>query len=216
VRAACNAQVGLRAPVTGHVMSHTMSRSVTPLLVCLAQGLFGYQSAAWAAEPEFVREQAVNVPAWSMQVVQRHHGPMNSDAIVIDLFVVEKGKRRRLAKNIVGPIVLFEEQRRIVSCESEGSAIVGQGPLALDLNGRRVQLMKHPGYLRTCARIERSALLLLHYNLVGNGAPYNLIRVVATDGRVVLDKKLQGEGEVSVSEGGRTYRIFIPAPELPG
>lgn len=197
-------------------MLHTMNRRIIPLVMAAAAMSVGYDACVGAAESEFVSEEAVDVPAWSMQVIQRHHGPRESDAILIDVFLVEKGKRRLLAKNIVGPIVLFEDRRRILSCESQGSGIVGQGPVVLDLTGRKIQIKKHPGYLRDCVRIERSNLLLLHYNLVADGTPYNLARVVNTEGKVVLEKKLAEEGDLSVSDEGKTYRIRIPAPDLPG
>jgi len=197
-------------------MLHNMNRKVAPLVVALAAILLGSHIFVEAAESEVVREESVNVPAWSAQVIQRHHGPPRSDAILIDVFLVEAGNRRLLAKNIVGPIVLFEDKRRILSCESQGSAIVGRGPIVFDLAGRRTQLMNHPGYLRECERIERSNLLLLHYNLMADGKPYNLVRVLNAEGKVVLEKKFDEEAELTVSDAGKTYRIRIPAPELPG
>jgi hypothetical protein len=193
-----------------------MNRKVAPLMVVLVAILSGFPILVEGAEPEVVREESVSVPAWSAQVVQRHHGPRGSDAILIDVFIVERGNRRLLAKDIVGPLVLFEDKRRILSCESQGSAVVGQGPIVLNLDGRRTQIMKHPGYLRECRRIERSNLLLLQYNLMAEGKPYNLVRVLSAEGKVVLDRKFDDEADLSVSDDGKTYRVRIPAPDLPG
>ena len=141
-------------------MLHTMNRKVIPLVIGWAMILLGHPSLE-AAEPEVVREESVDVPAWSMQVIQRHHGPPNSDAILIDVFLAEQGKRRLLAKNIIGPIVLFENKRRILSCESQGDVMAGRGPIVFDLSGQQTQVVQHQGYLRGCERIERSNLLLL-------------------------------------------------------
>ena len=163
-----------------------------------------------------MREESVDVPTWSARIVQRHHGPRDSDAILIDVFLVERGKRRLLAKNMVGPLVVFEDKRRILSCEAQGSAVVGDGPIVLTLDGAQAQIMEHPGYLRECARIEHSNMLLLQYNLVADGKPYNLVRVVSADGNVVLERKFDDEADLSVSEGTKTYRVRIPAPDFPG
>jgi len=197
-------------------MLHKMNRRVVPPVVVLVAISLGLPIAVKAAEPEVVREESVNVSAWSAQVVQRHHGPRGSDAILIDVFLVERGNRRLLAKNIVGPIVLFEDKRRILSCESQGSAIVGQGPIVFSLEGGQTQIMKHRGYLRECGRIERSNLLLLQYNRMADGKPYNLVRVLSAEGKVVLDKKFDDEADFTVSDDGKPYRVHIPAPDLPG
>ena len=39
--------------------------------------------------------------------MQRSHGRPNSDAMLVDIIVVEKGRTRLLAKDIIGPIVVF-------------------------------------------------------------------------------------------------------------
>jgi hypothetical protein len=153
---------------------------------------------------------------WSAQVIQRHHGPRESDAILIDLFLVQEGNRRLLAKNIIGPVFVFEDERKLLSCESQGSAMVGRGPVTIGLDGRKTDGPKHPGYLRECARVERSDLLILHYNLVKDGKPYNLSRVLDTDGKIVQDNVFHGAGEFSVIRGGKTYRLRVPEPDLPG
>jgi hypothetical protein len=92
----------------------------------------------------------------------------------------------------------------------------GERPIIVDLRGRRTQLPRHPGYLRGCERIERSNLLFLHYNLMTDGKPHNLIRVVTTEGKLVLEKALYEAAELSVSHGGRTYRVRVDAPDWPG
>jgi len=105
--------------------------------------------------------------------------------MLVDIIVVEKGRTRLLAKDIIGPIVVFD------------------GP-------------KHPGYLRECARVECSGLLLLHYNLVRDGKPFNLARVINTEGAVVLERELYRGDQFSVRHGGKTYRVRIPEPDWPG
>ncbi len=197
-------------------MLHIMNRRVIRLIVVWGAIWLGFHVPLGAAESELVREESLNVPTWSMQVLQRHHGPRNSDAILIDVILVQKSHRRLLAKNIIGPIVLFEEKQRILSCEGQGSAMVGQGPVVFDLSGRRTQAMKHPGYLRKCARIERSNLALFQYNLVANGKPYNLVRVLNAEGQLVLEKKFDDEADLTVSDAGKIYRVRIPAPGMPG
>src|SRR5438034_1062656 len=157
-----------------------------------------------AGESEIVREESIDVAAWSAKVVQRSHGQPNSDAVLLDLIVVEKGRTRVLAKDIIGPIAIFDGQRKIISCESQGSAMVRRGPIIFDLDGRKTDGPKHPGYLRECARVERSSLLLLHYNLVRDGKPFNFARVINTEGAIVLERELHRAGEFSVLHGGKT------------
>jgi len=169
-----------------------------------------------AGESEIVREESIDVAAWSAKVVQRSHGRPNSDAVLLDVIVVEKEQTRVLAKNIIGPIVIFDGKRKIISCESQGSAMVGRGPIILALDGGKADGPKHPGYLRECARVERSSLLLLHYNLVRDGKPFNVARIINTEGAVVLERELHRAGEFSVLHEGKTYRVRIPEPDWPG
>jgi hypothetical protein len=94
--------------------------------------------------------------------------------------------------------------------------MVGDRPIVIDLNGRKVDGPTHPGYLRECKKIEDSNLALLHYNLVRENKPYNFVRVIDTDAKVVLDKELPSAGEVEVATPTKIYRVRVPAPELPG
>jgi len=193
-----------------------MSRQGATFLISCALLLGWYVVPSKAADAEVVNEKVRNVPAWAARVIERRHGPPESDAILIDVFLVEKGRRRLLAKDIVGPLVLFEGERKILSCESQGSAMIGYGPMVLGLDGQKIKGPKHPGYLRDCARIERSDLLLLHYNLVKDGKPYNFARILGTDGKVVHDKVLPGAGEFSIERNGKNYQIRLSEPEVPG
>jgi len=167
-------------------------------------------------ESEVAREESIDVGAWSVKVVQRSHGRPNSDAVLLDVIVVENGRTRVLAKNIIGPIVIFDGQRKIVSCESQGSVMVGRGPIVFALDGGKTDGPKHPGYLRHCARVDSSSLLLLHYNLVRDGKPLNFARVIDTEGAVVLERELQRAGEFTVLHRGKTYRLRVPEPDWPG
>jgi len=191
------------------------------LVACLAFGvtlLAACQEKPKEAEvAEFVEEEMREVEAWSVKLVQRHHGPRDSDAILLDVSVLDKaGTRRLLAKDIVGPILLFEKERKVISCESQGSTMVGRGPILFDLNGRKENGPEHPGYLRECKQIEASNLVLLHYNLVREGKPYNLVRILDTDGKVVLEKELYRVGEVKVRRAEKMYRVQVPEPDWPG
>ena len=182
---------------------------ITLLLACQLEPLF-------AGELEFVQKESTHVSAWSSTIIQRYHGPQDSDAIYLDLSLVEKnGARRVLATNIIGPIVLFEEEKKILSCEDNG-IVTGIKPIIFDLNGRKKEGPQHPGHLRECERIERSSLLLLHYNLVKDGKPYNFIRILDTDGKVVLEKESHSAEEIVVSYEGKMYRVRVPQPDWPG
>lgn len=174
------------------------------------------KSQLMADEIEVVREERINVVGWSAQVVQKFHGPRESDAIFLDVMLVENtGLTKVLAINLVGPIIVFEKERKILSCEAN-NIIKGDRPVILDLEGRKWEGPKHPGYLRDCYQIEGSNLLLLHYNLVKNGKPYNLARLLSTGGRIVLDKEVSGSSEFNVLYEGKTYRVRLPEPEWPG
>jgi len=169
-----------------------------------------------AGEPEIVKQESTYVEAWSATIIQKYHGPKDSDAILLDLSLVDKnGVSRLLAKNIVGPIVLFEEEKKIFCCEDQG-AIVGIKPLIIDLNGGMIKGPKHPGDLRQYNRIEHSNLLLLLYTLVKDGKPYSLIRIFDTDGKIVLEKDSYTEEEIVVSYEGKMYKVGIPQPDWPG
>jgi hypothetical protein len=165
---------------------------------------------------EVVKEESRSVAAWSGQLVQRQHGPPNSDAILLDLSIVDStGSQRLLAKDLLGPVLVFEAERKIVSCESSGT-MVGVRPIVIDLNGRQVVGPDHPGYLRQCKEVEDSNLAFLHYNLVRQNKPYNLVRMIDTDGRLVFEKEMSTIGEVEVRAAGRTYQVHVPEPEWPG
>jgi len=165
---------------------------------------------------EVGNERSVAMKAWSAELVQRYHGRRDSDALIEDLELLEPtGKRRLLAANLIGPIFLFETERTIVSCEANG-AMSGDHPLFIDLAGRQTGGPKHPGYLRSCARVEDSNLVFFHYNLVRAGTPYNLARIVNTKGALVLEKELSGAGDVEVRAGDKRYKVHVSDPELPG
>jgi hypothetical protein len=167
-------------------------------------------------DAEHVKEEGREVRSWGVQLVERWHGPQNSDDILVDVSVVDKaGNQRLLAKDMVGPILLFEKERRILSCESEDS-VAGRGPIVLGLDGGTMDGPEHPGYLRHCAQIEGSNLAVFEYNLVRDGKPYNLVRILDTNAKVVLEKELAGAGDVEVRRAERTYRVHVPEPELPG
>lgn len=185
------------------------------LAVCLLGGC--QEKPAEKSNDEVVWEETKFVAAWSANLVQRHRGPANSDAIVSDLILSDRtGKARELAIGIVGPIVLFEAQERIFSCEARGAIMTGKAPMVFNLEGNSLEGPEHPGYLRTCFRIQDSSLLLLHYDLMREGKPYSVVRVLDLGAKVVLEKELDGPAELEVSDEGKLYRINIPEPEFPG
>jgi hypothetical protein len=89
-------------------------------------------------------------------------------------------------------------------------------PILIDLNGHKTLLAEHPGYLRSCSTVGSGEEILFHYNLAENAAPYNLVRIINAAGRVVVEKRLDVEGDVEFTVSGKQYRVRIPSPELPG
>lgn len=172
---------------------------------------------AQATVVEAVSEKSQEIRAWSARLIQREHGPENSDAIMLDVLIVDSsGNERLLAKDIVGPLLVFEDERTILSCESN-DIMAAARPIVFDLSGQKTDGSEHPGFLRDCGRIQGSSLAFLHYNLVrDNGMPYNLIRIVDAYGKVVLEKERLGAGEVEIRVGERTYRVRVSEPEFPG
>lgn len=81
---------------------------------------------------EVVNERREAVAAWSARLIQRNHGPEGTDAILLDVSIEDAGGRRPLATNILGPLVVFERERKILSCESTG-AMTGARPIVIDL-----------------------------------------------------------------------------------
>ena len=174
------------------------------------------QSTVQAAPTEVVNEQLLEEKAWSVQLVQRVRGPKDSDAILVDLSLLEPtGNRRLLAKDLIGPVFVLERERKIVSCEAN-DVVTGDNPIIIDIGGRKVDGPKHPGYLRRCGQVEDSGLAFFHYNLVRGGAPYNLVRIVDSDRKVVVEKELLGAGDIEVHEENKMYQIHVAEPELPG
>jgi hypothetical protein len=92
----------------------------------------------------------------------------------------------------------------------------GDHPVGIDLDGHQVSAPKHAGYLRSCSRVEDSNLVFFLYNLVRNGAPYNIARIVNTNGELVLEKELSDAGTIEVRVANKTYQIRVPQPEDPG
>jgi hypothetical protein len=165
---------------------------------------------------EVVWEDTTYVEAWSLSLVEQMHGPAHSDAIRTDVFLVDgNGSRRLLVKDLIGPLVPLPNGKRIFSCEAN-SVMQTRGPLLVDLDGTTEALPQHPGYLRNCEAVGTGEQMLLHYNLIGSGGAYNLVRIFDSAGHMLLETRLESEGEIQFEVAGQVYRLAIPAPELPG
>ena len=172
---------------------------------------------SWAQQPqEVVTEKSRPVEAWSLTLIERDHGPPESDAILTDLFIVPtKGQRRLLIQNLVGPFVPLIKARKIFSCELNDSMMT-KGPLIIDLKGQKQELPSHPGYVRDCTTVGTGEEMLLHYNLAENGKFYNLVRVFDSSGRILVERKLDTEGSIDFEVSKRKYSVTVPAPQFPG
>ena len=188
-----------------------------PVAAGLAYLLIWYAGVVVSQEPKVhVSEHSTVVSGWSAKLIERMHGPQESDAVLVDLFLQEAGGARRLlAKNLVGPFIPLVRSRRVFACESN-AAMETKQPLLIDLRAAQHMVAKHPGYLRDCTRVGSDEEIMLHYNLTENAAPYNLVRIIGSDGRILIDRRLNTEGDVEFEVSGKRYRVHVPAPEFPG
>lgn len=185
-------------------------------MIILAVGLAVVVGTAIAdGPPEVTSENVRVIEAWTLKLIEVSHGPPESDAILIDLYVERGEKRRLLAKNLVGPFVPLQRAKKIFSCEAN-DAMNTVGPVLVDLKGKKTKLPRHPGFLRDCITVGTGEELLLQYSLMDGSALYNLVRVIDASGRTLIEKRLSAEGDVEFTVSGKSHQVRIPAPEVPG
>jgi hypothetical protein len=155
---------------------------------------------------------------WSATLVQRFRGPENSDNITLDVELIDReGNKRTLARNILGPVVVFEKDRVVASCEAVGALAMGPHPIFISLSGETKNGPTHKGFVGQCTRIEGAELLLVKYNETrSNGKPYSHIRIIETSGILVLEREFDNAGVLEFPYKGKAYKVNLPAPELPG
>jgi hypothetical protein len=157
-----------------------------------------------------------SIPEWNLTLVQRDSAPAGSDAFhVIFQLVSAKGDVVAESPPLYGPVLVSRPNRELFSCEGNG---VDQGAEALifDLAGNISGRIKHVGFLRQCGVSDDGRIYWLHYNVVKNGVPYNLVLLVGSGGTVLLTQHLDGGGVVTLERQGQIYTFRIPDPELPG
>ncbi len=174
-------------------------------------------AAGCAAEeaPDVSSEESAPVSAWAVKFVTIEHCRPESDVCGTDLYLEDQGKvRRKLMSDMQGPLLLLLKSKKIFACESN-AIMETKRPVLIGLAGKTVDLPIHPGYLRSCSIVGTGEEVMLNYSLVEAEQPYSVVRVVNSDGGVLVEKRFNSEGEVEFMILDQKHRANVPAPDWP-
>jgi hypothetical protein len=162
------------------------------------------------------KDRTVAVKSWNAALIERERCVPESDACYMELLLKDaRGTTRSLARGLAGDFIVLERARRVFSCEYNAISQT-KAPILIMLSGSTVSLSDHPGFLRSCSATGSGEEVLLLYSMVEGGRPYNLVRLLDSSGKSILEKRLNDAGDVDFSVSGKTYHAHIPMPELPG
>jgi hypothetical protein len=169
-----------------------------------------------SAAQDTLRERATAVASWNATLIERERCIAKSNACEVELLLQEaNGVPRILARGMVGEFLVLERSQQVFLCA--GTSVLGtKGPVLVPLRGSMSLVGNHPGYLRGCGVTGTGEEVLLVYSLVKSGRPYNLVRILDSGGKLIVERRLDEAGDVDFSVAGRTFHAHIPTPELPG
>lgn len=156
------------------------------------------------------------VEAWGLTVVETWTGPAHSDAIS-GVFELRSRNNKVVGQSpsFVGPVLLSLPNREILSCEANWT-MNAKAALLFDLTAAIIARFPHPGYLRNCGLSDDSRIYWLHYSLVENDKPYNILVLLGAGGRVLSTQRLDHAGNATWTSETRSYVFPIPEPNWPG
>lgn len=162
-----------------------------------------------------LRERTTAVPSWNATLIERERCTARSNTCEVELLLQEtNGAPRTLATGMLGEFLVLERSRQVFLCEGTSSPEM-KGPVLIAVRGASTLLGNHPGYLRGCGVTGTGEEVLLVYSLVKSGRPYNLVRILDSSGKMIVERRLDGAGDVEFSVAGRTFHVNVPTPELP-
>ncbi len=166
-------------------------------------------SSAVAAEERFIPELKI----W---LKTDNEGTSNSDYIFLRTRLFDSNHRLIVElSRLVGPIYISTINKQIFSCES--NSIIGTNEaLVFGLNGNLLFSFNHLGFLRGAGMTEDQRLYWLHYNIVTENKPTNIVIVLNSAGKVVFRNQFREAKQLKFKDGEHHYSLSIPPAELPG
>jgi len=156
------------------------------------------------------------IPDLKIWIITKTEGPNNSDYLFLNVKLYDE--RRKLISEfpkLVGPLEISSANRQLFSCESN-SAIGTEKALVFDLKGKLIFSFEHLGFLRNSGMTKDQKLYWLHYNIVAENAPTNILVVLDSEGKVVLHNQFKGSRIIQFKYNEHRYNLDIPKAELPG
>jgi hypothetical protein len=173
-------------------------------------------SCAAQEVPDVRTEKTTSVPEWDLTLVEVAYCRPESDVCATEIHIEGRGTERKLlASGLTGPFLPLLKSEALFACENN-SVMGTKGPALFGLTGTKTELPPHPGYLHDCIAVGTGEEVMLIYNLVESGKPYSLVRIISSDGKVLVERRFDSNGELSFVVSGKQYRARVPTPEWPG
>jgi hypothetical protein len=149
-------------------------------------------------------------------VVIHERGAKNSDSYAVEVELLD-AKRKLIARlpRLVGPVLVASTNAQLLSCESN-AVLKGRAAKVYSLAGKEVFNFEHLGFLRGCGITGDGRVYWLHYNVVRQGAPWNIVVLLDRTGSVLTRQEFREARSVPYEIEGARYTLPIPAAELPG
>jgi hypothetical protein len=125
-------------------------------------------------------------------------------------------KRARVAAfpPLVGPIFVSNLNRQILSCESNARRET-RGTVVHAFTGAEVFRFAHVGFLRACGLVADGRVYWLHYSVMREEQPWNVLVALDRAGVVVVREEFREAKTLAFTfEGGR-FTLPVPAAERP-
>jgi len=162
-----------------------------------------------------LRERETAVTSWNATLIERERCVAKSSTCEVELLIQEKnGVPRTLASGMVGEFLVLEGLHQVFLCEGT-TTLETKGPVLIPIRGSMTLVGTHPGHLRGCSVTGSGEEILLVYSLVRSGRPYNLVRILDSGGKLIVERRLDEAGDIEFSISGRTFHAHVPTPEFP-
>ena len=143
-------------------------------------------------------------------------GPAHSDDTYLTVRIQTRdGSVAAEIPAVRGPVYASSANRQILACESNAAAKTASAKVFGE-NGSLVFSSEHVGYLRGCGVTGDERLYWLHYNLVSDGVPKNVVVVLDSVGNIVVREEFEEEKTLQFDYNGFEYVVAIPEAEWPG
>ena len=166
-------------------------------------------SSTTSAEEKFV-------PDLKIWISTEKDGPNNSDYIFLKVRLFDETHKliAELPK-LIGPLQISTVNKQLFSFES--NSIIGtKSALVFELDGKLAFSFEHLGYLRNFGITEDQRLYWLHYNIVKDNEPLNIVVIINSEGKVVFRDRFRKSRHIQFNYKEYNYRMDIPKAEWPG